>query len=618
MREAAREPVYLVGGAVRDLLLGPPARRRRPGRRGRRGGAGGAAGRRRAASTSASAPSRSRSTGTRSTSPAPAPRPIRSRGRCRWSLPPRASRPTSPAATSRSTRWRSRSQGEPRLIDPHGGARRPRGGPAAGPASALLRGRPDPGDPRRPLRGRASASRSSRRPSELLRAGRPRDRLRRPPPGRAGAPRRPNRPAASASSLLAEWGLIDLREGGVELMQAVEELLKAPHWAELVPARAGADRRGAGAGRGRAGAGLDADAEARARAVEVAERRDPVELILGRALGADWLDRYLTAWRKVELEIDGDDLIAAGVPAGAGGRPRPAGGAAASGWKARSPAASRSSPRRWRRPRVAPRVTAMEWRERDGVRWLRGRPRRRPRGLLDPPRRRQRAALRQPQPRPADRRRRRGGGGEPPPPRRRPRFRARAGRLRPPGPRHPPDRAQRAASSPVPLSARADKREHGNGCRRPMGTSCASRDWRRWSLRRGLPAGGRRGPGGVAMLHAGWRGLAGGILAAGAEAVGATSAAIGPGIGPCCYEVGRGGAGRLLAASARASPRGGCSTCPRWRGGSWREAGVERVESAGLCTSCEAELFFSHRRDAGPHRPPGAASPGSRRGRWRS
>jgi len=46
------------------------------------------------------------------------------------------------------------------------------------------------------------------------------------------------------------------------------------------------------------------------------------------------------------------------------------------------------------------------------------------------------------------------------------------------------------------------------------------------------------GPGGVAMLHAGWRGLAGGILAAGVEAVGATSAAIGPGIGPCCYEVG--------------------------------------------------------------------------------
>ncbi|HEU5106610.1 MAG TPA: laccase domain-containing protein, partial [Solirubrobacterales bacterium] len=28
-------------------------------------------------------------------------------------------------------------------------------------------------------------------------------------------------------------------------------------------------------------------------------------------------------------------------------------------------------------------------------------------------------------------------------------------------------------------------------------------------------------------------------------------------------------------------------------------AGVEKVESAGLCTSCEEELFFSHRRDQG-------------------
>ncbi len=106
------------------------------------------------------------------------------------------------------------------------------------------------------------------------------------------------------------------------------------------------------------------------------------------------------------------------------------------------------------------------------------------------------------------------------------------------------------------------------------------------------------GPRRMAMLHAGWRGLAGGILAAGAEAVGATSAAIGPGIGRCCYEVGdevlesfsdlgEGVAeGRMLdlAEVARRQLAG---------------AGVERVESAGLCTSCEAELFFSHRRDAG-------------------
>jgi len=48
----------------------------------------------------------------------------------------------------------------------------------------------------------------------------------------------------------------------------------------------------------------------------------------------------------------------------------------------------------------------------------------------------------------------------------------------------------------------------------------------------------------VAIVHAGWRGLAGGILEAGVEAVRAAGAAeevtavIGPGAGPCCYEVG--------------------------------------------------------------------------------
>jgi len=106
------------------------------------------------------------------------------------------------------------------------------------------------------------------------------------------------------------------------------------------------------------------------------------------------------------------------------------------------------------------------------------------------------------------------------------------------------------------------------------------------------------GPRGVAMVHAGWRGLAGGIIAAGAEAVEATSAAIGPGIGPCCYEVGPEvleafsdlgdgvAEGRMLDLSEVARQQ-------------LARAGVEQVESAGLCTSCEEGLFFSHRRDEG-------------------
>ncbi|MFN2611756.1 MAG: polyphenol oxidase family protein [Solirubrobacterales bacterium] len=102
---------------------------------------------------------------------------------------------------------------------------------------------------------------------------------------------------------------------------------------------------------------------------------------------------------------------------------------------------------------------------------------------------------------------------------------------------------------------------------------------------------------GVAMVHGGWRGLAASILAKAAEAIGASAAAIGPGIGPCCYEVGRdvldafadcgdAGRGRMLDLVAVASRQ-------------LARAGVGEVSVAGLCTSCNPELFFSHRRDGG-------------------
>jgi polyphenol oxidase len=122
------------------------------------------------------------------------------------------------------------------------------------------------------------------------------------------------------------------------------------------------------------------------------------------------------------------------------------------------------------------------------------------------------------------------------------------------------------------------------------------------------------GPGGVAMLHCGWRGLAAGIIARGVEAIGATHAAIGPGIGPCCYEVGEevldaftglelGARGRKPRYTKGNRPVGTVSRCaldlPEVARRLLRAAGVERIESSGLCTSCEVELFFSHRRDAG-------------------
>jgi YfiH family protein len=106
------------------------------------------------------------------------------------------------------------------------------------------------------------------------------------------------------------------------------------------------------------------------------------------------------------------------------------------------------------------------------------------------------------------------------------------------------------------------------------------------------------GPKGVAMVHAGWRGLAGGILAAGAEVVEATSAAIGPGIGSCCYEVGE-EALHSFSDLGEGIARGRMLDLPEVARRQLALAGVERVESAGLCTSCERELFFSHRRDEG-------------------
>ncbi|HEX2128767.1 MAG TPA: polyphenol oxidase family protein [Solirubrobacterales bacterium] len=106
------------------------------------------------------------------------------------------------------------------------------------------------------------------------------------------------------------------------------------------------------------------------------------------------------------------------------------------------------------------------------------------------------------------------------------------------------------------------------------------------------------GAGGVAMLHCGWRGLADGIVAKGVAEVGATAAAVGPGIGPCCFEVGP----EVLQRFAHLGDgvvSGRMLNLHEVTRRLLAAAGVEDVEVCGLCTSCEDELFFSHRRDRG-------------------
>ena len=98
------------------------------------------------------------------------------------------------------------------------------------------------------------------------------------------------------------------------------------------------------------------------------------------------------------------------------------------------------------------------------------------------------------------------------------------------------------------------------------------------------------------MLHCGWRGLAAGIVAAGVAAVDGDAAAIGPGIGPCCYEVGD-EVLESFAGLGEGIADGRMLDLPEVARRLLAEAGVEAIESAGLCTHCNPDLFFSHRRD---------------------
>ena len=105
-------------------------------------------------------------------------------------------------------------------------------------------------------------------------------------------------------------------------------------------------------------------------------------------------------------------------------------------------------------------------------------------------------------------------------------------------------------------------------------------------------------PGRVAMVHCGWRGLAGGIVerATGSFAE-PPAAAIGPGIGRCCYEVGD--EVRAAFADLNGVTSGRMLDLRGVAEAKLRAAGVAPIEHVDLCTSCRGDLFFSHRRDRG-------------------
>jgi YfiH family protein len=105
----------------------------------------------------------------------------------------------------------------------------------------------------------------------------------------------------------------------------------------------------------------------------------------------------------------------------------------------------------------------------------------------------------------------------------------------------------------------------------------------------------------VCVLHAGRIGLLDGVVEAGVTALrGTLTAAVGPAIGPCCYEV-----GEEVAAPYRARFGAGIMRGRRldlWQAAErlLQDAGVNRIERFDVCTACNPELFFSHRRDGKP------------------
>lgn len=102
----------------------------------------------------------------------------------------------------------------------------------------------------------------------------------------------------------------------------------------------------------------------------------------------------------------------------------------------------------------------------------------------------------------------------------------------------------------------------------------------------------------LALLHAGRLGLLQGIVGAGVAALGGKLAAVvGPGIGPCCYEVGDDIADEYRARFGADALRG--RNLDLWTVAErvLHAAGVESVERLDLCTACDPVRFFSHRRD---------------------
>ena len=105
----------------------------------------------------------------------------------------------------------------------------------------------------------------------------------------------------------------------------------------------------------------------------------------------------------------------------------------------------------------------------------------------------------------------------------------------------------------------------------------------------------------AAVLHAGRIGILAGLVEAAAGTLGpGLAAAVGPAIGPCCYEVREDVSGPYRARFGRGIVPGGRLDLWSATERLLREAGCSRVDRFDVCTACRPDLFFSNRRDGTP------------------
>jgi hypothetical protein len=120
--------------------------------------------------------------------------------------------------------------------------------------------------------------------------------------------------ALEALRLARLWGLVDFEQNRLDLAERALELNETEPWVGETP-RDGLILEAVFGDLGVLSE-LAPEPETTWDGYRLARGRTPLELLLARADGAEWLDRWQRDWRWVELEITGADLLAAGVPEG--------------------------------------------------------------------------------------------------------------------------------------------------------------------------------------------------------------------------------------------------------------------------------------------------------------